>query len=76
MQIQYRPDKNVDLLSRQTALESDQSLGHTLYTLSELNTELPAHRASQEDLFSSILGVQEAGRQQQERFAPFKAQDW
>lgn len=29
-------------------LERDQSLGHTLYTLSELNIYLPAHRGSQE----------------------------
>lgn len=68
--IQYRPDKNVDSLSRQMALERDQSLGHTLYTLSELNIYLPAHRGSQEDLFSSTLDVREAGRQQQARFVP------
>lgn len=57
------------------ALGRDQSLGHTLYTLSELNIYLPAHRASREDHFSSTLDVQEAGRQQQARFAPFKAQN-
>ena len=75
IQIQYRPDKNVDLLSRQMALERDQSLELTLYTLSELNIYLPAHHGSQEDYSSSTLDVQEAGRQQQARFAAFKAQD-
>lgn len=32
--------KNVDVVSRQTALERDQGLGHTVYTLSEFNIYL------------------------------------
>lgn len=41
IQIQYRPEKkNVDMVSRQMALERDQGLGHTLYTLSEFNIYL------------------------------------
>lgn len=59
IQTQYRPDKNVDVLSRQMALERDQSLS------GELNIYLPARRGSQEDCSSSTLDVQEAGRQQQ-----------
>ena len=57
--------KNVDVVSRQMALERDQGLGHTLYTLSEFNFTLLS-----QDHDPSILDEQEGATT-----AAFKAYD-
>lgn len=57
-------------------LERDQSLRHTLYTLSELNSTFLPTVGPRKPTCLPTLDVQEAGRQQQARFAPFKAKNW